>query len=1144
MGTLENITHQLGIAMQPLKDAVSSIESFQRFLYRLGWRVDNLPPQYAQLAQIIDAVITKTERLATDPDPEEALRLMDDVRQLYQAIKSAKTAPANLPDPQTFLAETGERIFELLLIDYLVHQRPFIYNLASMLGVIRPVFQDANDGRPAFIRQEICWSQIPNIIQNPNLIPELVYGWGTDDFDFDLFAEHLMEILYACLVSVSLVEVSTNLGRNFLGFHESEEGAPKASLGVLVPLMYVDIAEQEKMLGLCVMNAPKVGDKLPGIVIRPYFPSEITASPFDLDEDWKIRLAAGTNLPGTFGIVFRPDHIELTYPGQTGNPLQIGFLFELMYAPSLPLNLLGDENGTRLEMKGAGIKIGLLMEGSDMELVASMNIQDLTLVLQSKDADSFISKLLNGSAQRLAIPLEIEWSNKTGLRFKGNTAFYLNFTPNLRFAGISVDEMAFGLIGLNTPVPAARLDATMNMSAKLGPIQVAVGQMGFQVGALFKEGNAGPFNLAAGFKPPSGIGITINAKAVTGGGYLEFRPEKSEYIGVAQLTIKDKISVKAFGILLTKLPSGKKGYSFILVVSAEFPPIELGMGFRLTGVGGIVGINRRVELEKLTAGLRSNAFDDVLFPTAPMENPNGLLNTINELFPPAEGQYVFGFLGQFIWGPKGLVNIDLGLVIEFPEPVRLAILGVLKAKVGKKIGEEEHNVLTLQCNFFGVLDFERRFIRFDASLFESTIAGKKIEGDLALRVRYGNNPDFVLTLGGFHPVFQPPALELPADLRRLQIMLRSGNPEITVYCYVALTANTFQFGVAGVLRFEKWGVKILGELSFDALFQFSPFRFEVTVHFLLAASWKGHDFAAIEMNGLFAGPSPWHVEGSLTLKFWKFSKTVHLSETWGDEDQTQMESIRVQALIVEDLTTNQGNWEVATGQTTNSVTLARRSTAAQPDPNLLLFQPNELLTVRQNTVPLGIRIDKFGERKPEGANKFSLRLLDKNGSARKDDPAVQNHFAPAQFVHLDDEQKLHAPSYERFDSGVTFKGLDDIDFGDDLIPKEVAVVYEIKVLEPSTKKMDSVPKNATENPENFKKSLQNNALSNSSFGKRNRPERAPVIIRERFTVANKADLTGYENVRTWSETEARQKLKEIEKTKPRMAGKLAVLLED
>jgi len=112
-----------------------------------------------------------------------------------------------------------------------------------------------------------------------------------------------------------------------------------------------------------------------------------------------------------------------------------------------------------------------------------------------------------------------------------------------------------------------------------------VSRSGVDADLKFSSGNLGPVDLSFGFKPPSGLGINIDAGPISGGGYIFFDPPNGRYAGVLALSLYS-IQIKAIGLLDTKLPSGESGYSFLVIISVEFTPIQLGFGFTLNGVGG------------------------------------------------------------------------------------------------------------------------------------------------------------------------------------------------------------------------------------------------------------------------------------------------------------------------------------------------------------------------------------------------------------------------------------------------------------------------------------------------------------------------------------------------------------------------------
>ena len=77
-----------------------------------------------------------------------------------------------------------------------------------------------------------------------------------------------------------------------------------------------------------------------------------------------------------------------------------------------------------------------------------------------------------------------------------------------------------------------------------------------------------------------------------------------------------------------------------------------------------------------------------------------------------------------------------------------------------------------------------------------------------------------MALGGFHPGFKDVPPGFP-DVARLQLALTS-NPLFNVSCrsYLAIVANTVQFGAALDVSAEISGFRIAGGASFDALVEF------------------------------------------------------------------------------------------------------------------------------------------------------------------------------------------------------------------------------------------------------------------------------------------------------------------------------------
>jgi hypothetical protein len=90
---------------------------------------------------------------------------------------------------------------------------------------------------------------------------------------------------------------------------------------------------------------------------------------------------------------------------------------------------------------------------------------------------------------------------------------------------------------------AVKLETSAALRGTLGPFTAVVDRVGLEFTATFPEdgGNLGPLQLDVGFKPPSGLGLSID-----GGfrwGFLRRDPANGEY-GGARASLQDVIEVK------------------------------------------------------------------------------------------------------------------------------------------------------------------------------------------------------------------------------------------------------------------------------------------------------------------------------------------------------------------------------------------------------------------------------------------------------------------------------------------------------------------------------------------------------------------------------------------------------------------------
>ncbi|HTF81147.1 MAG TPA: DUF6603 domain-containing protein, partial [Cytophagales bacterium] len=482
----------------------------------------------------------------------------------------------------------------------------------------------------------------------------------------------------------------------------------------------------------------------------------------------------------------------------------------------------------------AGSPTGTRFELGTIEIKAKASAKDLDIKFGFKETalcivpdNGFMRSFMEGQT-KIAFELGIGYGIKKGFYIDGGSGFSVTLPMHLRLGPLTVQLVYLQLKATEDP-KGFFVELSIAFTVILGPLTIAVDRMGLKLtGSEQANPPAGtnPWDFSVAPQPPRGLGIRVDASMVKGGGFIFFDPENGQYAGALELSIQNTIQIGAIGILTTKgIPNAdgttSDGFSLIIILSVSFSPgLAIGMGFMLTGLGGMLGLHRTINADKLLESVRNNAIDSILFPDNIVANASNIIRQVQGIFPPRKDQFIIGLMAKLSYGAAGLVDLQFGIALEFSNPVKLAILGVLKINVGST----ERSVLRLQLNFIGILDFEKKWLAFDASLYDSRIIEVlTIEGDMCVRVSWGSDPGFVVSVGGFHPSFTPPAALNVPKMKRFTISILDPNPKIAITSYIAVTSNTFQFGAKIELKFKAGSFSIEGYLGFDVLFQFNPF---------------------------------------------------------------------------------------------------------------------------------------------------------------------------------------------------------------------------------------------------------------------------------------------------------------------------------
>ena len=1010
--TLALIADHLITAAQPLIEAATSLGAFMRLMGRIGFFASDIPAPYQQLATRVSAAANALENLPASPSIQDLLNLLDKGKGIYDAIQQLAAAPVpNGADPAAYAQEIGERLFELLLTDYLAAEQPGAYNILSMLNVITTEHIAATPTRPSYVRTHFRWEELPKVVSDPAGLPARVYHWGQPDFLDDLVLEHVAALGLALGLPVAFRQSDSQALSGFMG--TPDIFPPPTGRSLVLPFFYANVAGTTIEGALALQRLPGQGTTAPGLILEPRLPSQLPLA-IDLAPSAKLTLRAGTNLGQLFGVALTPPgDVSIRYPFAPGTPppaAGVGAAFT--FQPDTPAILLGDPAASRVELASATVNLGADVTGGNVDLSFGADLQGLKVVIAAGEGDSFLRSVIGDKPAAVDIPLGIDWSRQNGIRFKGSAAFEVSLHPHLQLGPLRVEVATISLSVPSGGPPRISLKVTAGISGALGPLKFLVQGIGLATDVIFQPGNAGPFGIGLGFKPPDGIGLDIDAGGFIGGGFLILDEDKGEYSGGLDLMFEDGIAVHALAILDTKLPEG--GFSLLILISSEFPAIPLPFGFKLLGVGGLLGLNRSVALEALAAGLRDDSFQTILFPTDVVANAPQIISNLNRLFPQSNGHFIVGPMAKLGWATPTLVTAEVGLVLDLPT-LDIAFVGVVRAA----LPADDIAILTLQVNFFGTLDFKTGRLQFDASLYDSHILGYTLTGDMAFRFYWLDDANLLLTVGGFNPAYTPPPMNLP-QLSRISIVLFEGNPDVRAEGYFAVTSNTVQFGARIELNYGVHGFSVYGFLSLDAVVTLIPFHFTSDAAAMLAVRSGSDTLFSIKLELTLEGPLPWHAHGTASFEIgFVFTITISVSFdiTVGPSLATLLAPIDVLAELLAALS-DLGNWRSRLPDGSNQAATLR----PLPDPTqTLVVQPFGLLDVSQKVSPLAIAIQRFGATTPQGGSVFQIVDVALGGQSI-DAAATQEEFAPAQFFAMSDAEKLSRPSFAKYDAGISIGG--------------------------------------------------------------------------------------------------------------------------
>jgi hypothetical protein len=620
-------------------------------------------------------------------------------------------------------------------------------------------------------------------------------------------------------------------------------------------------------------------------------------------------------------------------------------------------------------------------------------------------SDGLVRQIVPGSAD-VDADIEIGVDSVAGLTLKGGSHQRVPLPGTLTIPGIDLRDL-----GLELPKPEAVIPAfglTGTLAGRLGALGTTIDDLGIDIQVsperLLSNG-AGAVGDIVSFAahPPAGLGLVVDAGIVKGGGYLFHRD--TTYGGALDLRI-GPVEVKAIGFVDTD------PFSMVIVLSAEFTPsIQLGFGFTLNGVGGLLAVERTLSSDALVAGLENHTADLILFPKDPVGSAPTILDLLQAVFPARAGGFVVGPMFELGWGaPISFVTAKVGVLLSLPDPM-LVIIGDVRVA----LPAPDAALIDLRAALYGEITPEHLLIR--VSLSKSKISGFSVSGDIGILIVYGGEPDFAISAGGFHPSYRPPA-EL-AGLERIEIDL-SPPALLTMraQAYVALTSNSVQLGAHVQIKADAGVVGAEGHLGFDALVQWAPrFLFIIDLEAGISLYAFGESFAGVDLHLHLEGPGPWVAHGTASVSLLFFDVDLDVGPiTWGEPAAEAPAPVSPLELVAEALRTREA-WTARLPEGADQlVTLA----ATQGDG--IVVHPLGAFEVRQSKVPLETNIQRVG-RNPVTAQRVVLGPpTNGNGDAFGSFSHVTDRFAPGQYLDLPSDQLMARPPFEELPAGIRMGG--------------------------------------------------------------------------------------------------------------------------
>lgn len=659
--------------------------------------------------------------------------------------------------------------------------------------------------------------------------------------------------------------------------------------------------------------------------------------------------------------------------------------------------------------------------------VAIIGLRLRTILQPGLTQDPLLAKVMPGSAgPKTTTITAISLDTAQGLYLgdgRGNEKAVL--PTRFSFPGVELREVALGILR-NPAREVTGFELTTSIAAKMGDaVGMQIVGSGFIVDMDGVVDHHQMFaDLPISPRWPDAIGLRIKAGPIVGGGFIQ-RVERTykvdgkdvkriEFGGTVQLQIL-KVGITAI-VILSPDP-----FSMVLVIGVRFPKaIELSFGFTLNGVGGLLAIDRGIDLEALRKGMREHILDKMLFPDDPVSAAPKLLDQVANVFPPLDGGFVIGPIVELGWGSEAkFVKMKVGVILALPDP-KIVIVGALSVQVP----HEKAAIVDIKAEVFAAVTPDY-FLLF-ATMKGSKIGIFDIDGDLGLYIQWSGEGAFEFSVGGFHPDYEKLTGSKPklGELTRVTLDFSPGGRDakgkhkgpiiFTIKLYFAITAGSVQLGVEGRLEADFAVIAARAWVKLDMIFVWAPrFAFKVSIEVGAEVDLFGCTIASVLFRGELEGTRPYKLSGRIRVDVWflpTFDEDLGPIE-WGEKPAPVLTKVDALALV-RDAFTETETWKVTLPEHAAQLV----SLAAVDDVDGIVAHPLAAIEVSQAQVPLGVKISHIGAS-PVAADMITMGAPRTSAGDAAAISALLAPFPPGHFFDLEGEKLLSRAGFEDMQGG-------------------------------------------------------------------------------------------------------------------------------